>query len=85
VYYVYKITSEVNSTGETHEYYLSAYYDNIKKLSDGTIDADLVNLNKGLSVIDLYTGIDGCPDIDTVYTKNVADYEEEYNIVSTVK
>lgn len=85
IYFVYKINAEVTATGESHDYYWCAFYNNVKQLADGTMDVDYVNLNKGLSDIGIYNGIDGCADAETLYNKNGTPYEEEYNIVSTVK
>ena len=89
IYFVYKINADFEKTGESHEYYWCAYYDNVKKLADGTIEVDLNDLNKGSHQydnikVDVFL-IDGCNTTDDIYEKNIKQYEEEYDCVSTVK
>lgn len=89
IYFVYKINADFEKTGESHEYYWCAYYNNVKKLADGTIEVDLKDLKKGSHnydniKVDVFL-IEGCNTADEIYEKNVKKYEEEYDCVSTVK
>ena len=89
LYFVYKINADFARTGENHEYYWCAYYDNVNQLPDGTMDVNYDELNKGSMDFDLFTVdvfyVEGCSNLDSLFSKNVTSMIDEYDYVSTVK
>lgn len=89
IYFVYKITadfSERDASVGVKEYYWCAYYGNVITLQDGTVSADYSELNMGsmddFTVNAMY--IEGCDDLDTLFSKNVTAQTDKYNYENTV-
>lgn len=89
IYFVYKINADFNKTGENHDYYWCAYYQEVYALEDGTMVVDYNDLHKGSHIFDnllvdaFY--IEGCNNVDTIFQKNVVPKVDKYNYVSTIE